>query len=79
MTSDLLALRAGDLLLERFRIDAVFRGGMGLLWTTTDAQTGRRYALKTVRPELAGDDSVQDAFRREAETPPPESAAQSSA
>jgi len=68
MTRDLLNLKPGDRLLERFRIDAVLRGGMGLLWPVTDVQTGRRYAVKTIRPELAGESGVHDAFAREAET-----------
>ncbi|MHC4848901.1 MAG: serine/threonine-protein kinase [Planctomycetota bacterium] len=68
MSADLLALGTGDLLLDRFVIDASFQGGMGLLWTATDHQTGRRYAIKTIRPSLAGDEVVAAAFRREADT-----------
>jgi len=68
MTRDLLHLGTGDVLFEQFRVDAVLQGGMALLWPVTDIQTGRRYALKTVRPELAGESGVQEAFQREAET-----------
>ncbi|MHC4938827.1 MAG: serine/threonine-protein kinase [Planctomycetota bacterium] len=68
MGADLQSLSTGDLLLDRFVIDASFQGGMGLLWTVTERQSGRRYAVKTTRPSLAGDPSVVDAFRREAET-----------
>lgn len=62
------ALSAGDLLLDRFRIGRVFTGGMGLLWAVTDAHTGRRYAIKTVRPEHARDEATRAAFRAEALT-----------
>jgi len=68
MTRDLLNLEPGDRLLERYRIDAVLRGGMGLLWPVTDIQTGRRYAIKTMRPELAAESGVREAFLREADT-----------
>jgi tetratricopeptide (TPR) repeat protein len=57
----------GDRLLDRFRVDAVFRGGMGLLWTVTDAHTGHRYAIKTLRPERRSV-ALVEAFRREAQT-----------
>ncbi|MHC4134567.1 MAG: protein kinase domain-containing protein [Planctomycetota bacterium] len=40
---------------------------MGLLWTVTDAHTGHRYALKTLRPERRSD-ALVEAFRREAQT-----------
>jgi len=57
----------GDRLLDRFRIDAAFRGGMGLLWTVTDAHTGHRYAVKTLQPERRSD-ALVEAFRHEAGT-----------
>jgi len=68
VSDSVLALSAGDLLLDRFRIARAFTGGMGLLWAVTDAHTGRRYAIKTVRPEHAGDERVRKRFREEALT-----------
>jgi len=68
MSSILQKLVPGDRLLDRFRIDTCFAGGMGLLWAVTDAHTGRRYAIKTIRPEGLADAAVRTRFREEAET-----------
>ncbi|MEM8884891.1 MAG: protein kinase [Planctomycetota bacterium] len=68
MADDLLALGVGDELLTRFTIDAVYRGGMGILWAVTDRQTGRPYAVKTIHPSLHEDEEVRAAFEREADT-----------
>ena len=56
----------GERLFDRFRIDEVFGGGMATVYAVTDAHTGRRYALKTVRP--GADAAVHDRFREEART-----------
>lgn len=64
---DILSLSTGDSLLDRFRINAAHQGGMGLLWTVTDRETGRAYAIKTIRPELAENEAVREAFRRESD------------
>jgi tetratricopeptide (TPR) repeat protein len=58
----------GDRLLDRFRIDAVFTGGMGILWACTDAHTGRRYAIKGIKPEDLDRPGFAQSFRREAMT-----------
>jgi tetratricopeptide (TPR) repeat protein len=56
----------GERLLDRFRIDEVFAGGMGVVYAVTDAHTGRRYALKTVKP--GADGAILARFRDEART-----------
>ena len=38
----------GDRLLDRYLIQNRFSGGMGVLWTVTDARTDSPYAIKTV-------------------------------
>jgi tetratricopeptide (TPR) repeat protein/tRNA A-37 threonylcarbamoyl transferase component Bud32 len=59
-------LRAGDLLCDRFRvIRFIARGGMGELYEAEDLELGERIAVKTIRPEIAGDDRVNQRFRRE--------------
>ncbi|MGH7163328.1 MAG: serine/threonine-protein kinase, partial [Planctomycetota bacterium] len=58
----------GERLLDRFRIDAVFTGGMGILCAVTDGHTGRRYAVKTVKPGHRGDPDVLRRFLDEART-----------
>ncbi len=68
MSSTLQKLVPGDRLLGRFRIDACFTGGMGLLWGVTDAHTGRRYAIKTIKPDGLAEPRVRARFREEAET-----------
>jgi eukaryotic-like serine/threonine-protein kinase len=41
-------------------------GGMGEVWRATDADLGRRVAVKLLHPHLAGDPDVVSRFRREA-------------
>ncbi len=55
-------------MLDRFRVDQEFTGGMGLLWAVTDAHTGRRYAIKTIKPELSDQQEVLDGFLDQART-----------
>ncbi|MCK6462142.1 MAG: serine/threonine protein kinase, partial [Planctomycetes bacterium] len=56
----------GERLFDRFRVDDVFAGGMGVVYAVTDAHTGRRYALKT--PKRPAGAAVLDRFREEART-----------
>ncbi|MGQ0612411.1 MAG: serine/threonine-protein kinase [Planctomycetaceae bacterium] len=60
--------RVGDRLLDRYRIDAVHRGGMGVLYAVTDSHTGRRYAAKSVPPAQVWQPEVLGRFRQEALT-----------
>ena len=62
-----LPLSVGDRLLDRYRVDAVFTGGMGILWAVTDVDTGRRYAIKGVKPADLESEAVQARFRNEAQ------------
>ena len=55
----------GDLLAGRYRIVRfVARGGMGEVYEAQDLELGERVALKTVRPEIAGDERTMERFRR---------------
>ena len=49
-------------------MDASFSGAMGLVWAVTDAHTGRRYAIKTVKPETRDRPGVLNGFLEEART-----------
>ncbi|MEZ5356599.1 MAG: protein kinase [Bryobacteraceae bacterium] len=51
----------GRYLIERFAGE----GGMGEVYAAQDTHLGERVALKTLRPELAGDDAALERFRRE--------------
>jgi eukaryotic-like serine/threonine-protein kinase len=56
----------GDLLCERFRVVRfIARGGMGELYEAEDLALGERVALKTIRPEIASDQRMDQRFRRE--------------
>ncbi|HEX5138561.1 MAG TPA: protein kinase, partial [Planctomycetota bacterium] len=56
----------GERLFDRFRVDEIFAGGMGVVYAVTDAHTGRRYALKTPKRPAGAD--VVARFREEART-----------
>jgi len=66
--TNVTAFAVGERLLDRFRIDAVHTGGMGVLCAVTDAHTGRRYAVKTVKPEHRRDKAMLERFLKEART-----------
>ena len=56
----------GDLLCERFRVVRfIARGGMGELYEAEDLALGERVALKTIRPDVASDQRMDQRFRRE--------------
>ena len=60
-------LHAGEVLANRFTIvQFIARGGMGEVYEAADSYfQNRRFALKTLRPEIAGDPSVRARFERE--------------
>ncbi len=56
----------GELIAERFRIIRfISRGGMGEVYEAYDERLALCIALKTMRPELAGDRDALERFRRE--------------
>jgi len=61
-------LKAGEVLGERFEVvQFLARGGMGEVYEAADRQMqGKHLALKTLRPEVAGDALMQQRFEREA-------------
>src|SRR5271170_3372951 len=59
------AFHEGDLLLGRFRIVRhLGSGGMGEVYEATDLEMGR-IALKTIRPEIAGNTEMLSRFKKE--------------
>lgn len=57
----------GTVLNNTHRIESlVARGGMGEVYRATNTITGDATAIKTMRPELAGDPKIVELFRREA-------------
>jgi eukaryotic-like serine/threonine-protein kinase len=58
--------RPGELVCGRFHIIRfISRGGMGELYQAEDLELHEVVALKTIRPEIAADDRVNQRFRRE--------------
>lgn len=56
----------GDLLCDRFRVRRfIARGGMGEVYEADDLELGEPVALKSIRPQIAGDDRTNQRFRRE--------------
>ena len=50
----------------RYRIEAhVASGGMGVVYRATDAELGRRVALKLIGPQLASDEGFRERFKQE--------------
>ncbi|WP_203751525.1 serine/threonine-protein kinase [Catellatospora bangladeshensis] len=67
MTDYSYPLRAGDLLVERYRlIDRIGAGGMAVIWRARDETLDRLVALKVLDPRLSGDERLRELARREA-------------
>ena len=57
----------GDLLADRYRIDArLGAGGMGTVWRAHDVRLDRDVAVKVLMPSFAGDPVLTERFDREA-------------
>ena len=41
-------------------------GGMGEVWLVQEEKTGKKFALKTMLPQVAADRQAKDSFLREA-------------
>src|ERR671918_1462487 len=60
-------LHSGDQI-AGYRIDGVLgHGGMGIVYEATQLGLKRKVALKVLAPQLGGDESFRDRFRREGE------------
>jgi eukaryotic-like serine/threonine-protein kinase len=56
----------GQVLADRYRIVRfIAQGGMGEVYEAEDRELGERVALKTVRPEVAGQEGALERFKRE--------------
>ena len=59
-------LRIGAIVAARFRINRfIAGGGMGEVYEAWDLELRERVAIKTIRPDLAGNPRVLERFRRE--------------
>lgn len=57
----------GSVVADRYRVlELLGEGGMGCVYRVEHARMGRPFALKVLSPELAGDESLAERFRREA-------------
>ena len=60
-------LRPGELLSDRYRLDAFLAsGGMGEVWRATDVVLGRSVAVKVLLPAMLTDPGFAARFRAEA-------------
>jgi eukaryotic-like serine/threonine-protein kinase len=60
------AFSPGDVLCARFEVvQFLAQGGMGEVYEARDLELGETVALKTIRPEIAGDARVLQRFKRE--------------
>ena len=60
-------LRAGEMIADRYRVRRVLAiGGMGVVYQVVSLADGRPLAMKTLLPDLAGDDLLRRRFEREA-------------
>jgi len=57
----------GDLIADKYCVEAeIGRGGMGAVYSARHVGTGRRFAIKLLNPQLAGDVEAEARFLREA-------------
>ena len=57
----------GESIAGRYRLDErIASGGMGEVWRATDTVLNRPVAVKTLRPDRAGEPQFQSRFRNEA-------------
>jgi tetratricopeptide (TPR) repeat protein len=60
------AFADGEVIAKRYLVRRfIARGGMGEVYAVDDLELGIRVALKTILPELAGDDVMRERFRQE--------------
>ena len=60
------AFAPGQVLADRYRIVRfIAQGGMGEVYEAEDRELGERVALKTIRPEVAGQEGTLERFKRE--------------
>ena len=58
----------GDVVADKYRIESMIgEGGMGAVFAASHALTGKRVALKWLRPELAANEAAVRRFMREAQ------------
>jgi tetratricopeptide (TPR) repeat protein/TolB-like protein len=61
-----LTFQPGTLILGRFRVVRfIARGGMGELYEAADLELNEHVALKTIRPEIAANEKINQRFKRE--------------
>lgn len=61
-----LTFRIGEIVSGRYRITRfIAQGGMGEVYEAEDQELGERIALKTIRPQIAGNARTMERFRRE--------------
>jgi eukaryotic-like serine/threonine-protein kinase len=66
MTGGRSAFEAGHVVAGRYRVVRfIARGGMGEVYEAEDLELGGAVALKTIRPEVAEDETAVERFRRE--------------
>ena len=60
-------MKDGEIVADRYRLDRKLgEGGMGAVWAATHTVTRKRVAIKVLRAELAGNQSLVERFLREA-------------
>jgi len=63
-----MEFNVGDLLDNQYEVIGKYVGGMGVVYITRDSFSGKRYAVKSIKPELARDEHAVRRFRAEAYT-----------